>query len=757
MTLYRLLSAAALTAFLPAMAQAQTAPAAPQAGLEEIVVTAQKREQNLQSVPVAVTALSGDALASKNVATVSDLPRLAPSLTVTQGNVPTNNSINLRGIGTSAFSTGIEPSVAVIVDDVALLQQAQAFSGLSDIARIEVLRGPQGTLFGKNSSAGAINIVTRGASKVLSGGATLRATTDEEYRVDATLAGPLGDNIGFRINGFYGDRKGYINNLTDGRRFNNDASYGLRGRLEIRPAAGLKIDLIAGHSVSSSNGTARTFLQVPTGATVFGAAVAPSIADIAPGYGNYAVRIDGPLYNKSVQSTFIGKASYDLGFADLVSITSYQDWKFRFAEDFDYLTGTVLGLSGGIVANSTYHATQFTQELRLVSPARKPLTYVLGLFYSDGATTRTFDRGPSGPVVARWSSRSGTISYAAFGQATYSFLDRNHIDVGLRYNHEKVSADFINLVPNASPPAANATCLATCSGVANDGVVTTKVALRRDLADGVMGYVSYARGYKGQGFDISSGFTPRRAANPVKPETSNAYEIGLKSRFLDNRLQLNVAAFWSDFNNFQAQSGILLPDNTIQLTLNNVGRVRTRGVEIELSAKPTPALRLDGSVSYTEAMIRSFPGAQCYTGQTVGCVDLDGAGPSTTTGQDLSGKRLANAPRLKFNIGGTYTIALPKAAFDGFVQLDYNYQSRVNFDLLQNPLTQLAPYGVLNASFGITPKGRGVALTVFVNNVFDKHYASNIAMATGGSIGLLSQTLGRDSRRYAGLKAHVEF
>jgi iron complex outermembrane recepter protein len=179
-------------------------------------VTAQKREQNLQDVPVAVTTISGDALVSRNVNTVSDLPRVAPSLTVTQGNVPTNNSINLRGIGTIAFSTGIEPSVAVIVDDVALLQQAQAFSGLSDIARIEVLRGPQGTLFGKNASAGAINIVTKGATDVMSGSVVGKVTSDDEYRLDASISGPLGDSVGFRLNGFYGNRKGHIRELNSG-------------------------------------------------------------------------------------------------------------------------------------------------------------------------------------------------------------------------------------------------------------------------------------------------------------------------------------------------------------------------------------------------------------------------------------------------------------------------------------------------------------------------------------------------------------
>lgn len=757
MRVSRLLLSAAVCALVPSFAFAQNSGQA-DSGLEEIIVTAQKREQNMQDVPVAVTALSAETLTNRNVASVADLPRLAPSLTLTQGNVPTNNSLNLRGIGTIAFSTAIEPSVAVVVDDVALLQQAQAFSGLSDISRIEVLRGPQGTLFGKNASAGAVNIVSQGASDVFTGAVTGTATTDDEYRVDASLAGPLGENAGFRVNAFYGDRKGYIRNLEDGSRLNNDKSYGFRGRLELKPTETLKVDLIASHSISESDGFARTFRAAPTGAAVFGTPLTDSLVGITPGEDNYSVRLDKPLFNKSKQTTVSGRATLDLGFADLISVTSYQDWRFQFEEDFDYTVSDVLGIPGGIVADSTYHATQFAQELRLVSPSKGRFSYVLGLFYADGKTDREFERGPSGPVVASWASQSRTESYAAFGQATFNLTDTTHIDAGVRFNHEKVGASFLNRVPNASPPADNATCLTTCVGNAKDSVVTWKTALRQDIGDAVMVYASFARGYKGQGFDISTGFNPRRAAFPVRPETSNAYEVGIKSRFLDNKVQLNIAGFWSDFRDFQAQSGILLPDNTVLLTLNNVGKVRTRGIEAELTAKPSAALTLDSAVSFTDTRIMEFPGAQCYTGQTTGCVDLDGDGPATVKGQDLAGKRLPNAPRLKFNAGFNYDVFLPSAPFDAFVQADVSYQSKVNFDLLGNPLTVQDGYAVVNGSIGIDQNERGgMRVALFVNNLFDKHYASNVSIASGGSAGLLSQALDRKSRRYFGIRARYRF
>lgn len=729
-------------------------------GVEEVVVVAQKREQNLQDVPIAVSAIGAETLVNRNVTNVSDLPRLAPSLTITAGTTPTNNSLNLRGIGTVAFSTGIEPSVAVIVDDVPLLNQAQAFSGLSDIARIEVLRGPQGTLFGKNASAGVINIASQKSSPVLSGSVTVTATDDDETRFESVLSGPLGTKAGFRLNAFTGDRKGYIRNLTDGTRLNGEKSNGVRLRLDYAPTDTVAIDVAASHSVTESHGAARPFYSVPAGAAVYGASLSATLVGITPGIKNFAVRVDQPLYNKSKQSAISGRVSVDVGDAKLVSVSSYQKWDFVFSEDFDMLQGAVLGLANGVVAGSHYDADQLTQELRLVSPTGGRFDYVAGLFFSSMETNRRFDRGPSGPALASWQSTSTSRTMAAFLQSTFDVNDHTFIDGGLRVNHERLGVAFQNLITPASPPANNATCLAKCEGNIRDNQVTGKIALRHDFDDHVMGYVSYSTGYKGQGYDVSSGFTPARIANPVRPETSRAYELGFKSQFFSNKVRLNVAGFWTDYDGFQAQSGVQLPDQTIQLVLNNVGKVRTRGVEMELSTRPIPDLTLDAGFTYTDALIKEFRNAQCYTGQTValGCVDLDGAGPSTTTGQDLSGHGLPNAPKYKANINAVYNTALPGLPFRGFAQGDVTYQSEVNFDLLGNPATVQKGYTVANASFGIEQdKGVGYRLAIFANNLFDKQYGSFINIASGGTPGLTTINLSRNARRYVGVKLSYRF
>ncbi len=741
-----------------------SAPAAEadSAALGDIVVTAQRREQNLQDIPVAVTAITADQLEARGVANVTDVVRVSPSLTITENTNATGSSINLRGIGTFSFSIGIEPSVAIVVDDVALLQQAQAFSGLTDIARLEVLRGPQGTLFGKNAAAGVINIVTQGPTSTLTGSVGAVATTDDQYRVEGMISGPLADNVGFRLNAFYDDRDGYIRNLNTGNKLNGERSYGVRGRLDLDPLSTLNVALTGSYSNTRSNGLVRTFQSFNPGANIFGATVSDSVQGTDLGKDNYLIRLDTEPLNISKQAMFTGRATLDLGSANLISITAYQDWRFRFVEDFDQLGTPTLSnpavatsprVPNGSVATASFHARNFTQELRLVSSGNRRLDYLFALFYANGDTDRDYARGPN--TATTWRAAATTETFAAFTQLTYDITDTTHVDAGLRFNHEQITGSFLNTTVGAATPANNSTCLTQCEGRSSDDEVTYKVALRQDLTNAIMLYGSYATGYKGQGFDISTGFTPARAANPVRPETSNAYEIGLKSRILDNRVQLNVTGFWTDFKDFQAQAQVTLADGTIVPQLSNVGALRSRGFEAELSAKPTRLLRIDASAAYTDAKIRDFANAPCYTGQTVaqGCARINNANV-----QDLSGDRLANAPKFKYNIAATQDVELPSLPFDAFLTAEFAHQSKVSFDLLGSPVSTQRAYGVVNGSIGI--KGRDDAdfrVALFVNNLFDENYATSVQYAGNSNAQSVVQLLPRNSRRYAGIRMRKGF
>ncbi len=799
-----LLLAGVSTALFAAPLFAQESPPAPPAddagGLETIVVTAQKREQNLQNVPVSVTALSAAAIANARISDFSDLTRAAPSLTITQTTSSPNNSIILRGIGTFAFSIGVEPSVAVIIDDMPVVQQAQAFDNMSDLQRIEVLKGPQGTLFGKNSSAGVVNIVTKDPDKEFGGSVSATLASDGDYRAEGIVSAALGDAAGVRVTGFYHNYSGNVRNLTSGRKLNDQENYGVRAKFKADFSDALSFTLTGAYAKATQDGTATTLRQISGTGTprVFGSPallLIPSLVGITPGAGNYRARVDsfGATDNKTM--SIAGKFNLDVGFANLISVTAYQDWKFNFQNDFDNTDINVLNalsagaVQGGLAQSGPYHSTNFTQEVRLVSSGNDELKYVVGGFFSDAKTDRAFTRGPL-VAVANWAAKNSSKSLGLFAQVDYKLPTNTTISGGLRYNHEKIGVNFVNRAGNATPN----TCAAgnpLCTGSNSDNVVTWKGSVAQEVAPQVLLYASVARGYKGFAYDIVTGFNPARinaalngtgaglvGVGPIKPETSTSYELGLKSRFMDNKIQLNVIGFLTNYNDFQAQSAILVGTPPApQFVLNNVGKLRTKGVEVEFSAKPSDWLRLDAGASYTDAVMTRFATAQGYPGQTGALWNgtasaLQGncvaAAATTATNQrttcqfqDRSGARLPNAPKFKWNLASTAEFPISGDATGTFI-LSYQHQSAVNFDLLGNPLLAQGGYGILNASLG--GEFGKVKLTAFVNNLFNKHYASSLTDnfgTVGGSATNdthpIYQFLSRDSKRYFGMKATLSF
>jgi len=786
-------------AAVPAFAQEAQSSAGTSAtesagGLEEIVVTAQKREENLQNVPVSVTALSGEALSNSRVADFADLTRAASSLTVTQATSSPNNSIILRGIGTFAFSIGVEPSVAVIIDDLPVVQQAQAFDSLGDVQRVEVLKGPQGTLFGKNASAGVVNIVTKDPSSSMSGSVAFTAATDEDYRAEASLSGPLSANgSGYRLSGFYHSYKGNVHNLTTGHWLNDQEAWGLRAKVKLVLSDNLDFTAAGSYAKTTQGGTANTIRYInPLGSpAVLGnpaLSLVPSLTGITASDANYNARVDAEGATDNKTGTISGKFVLDMGAVNLISVTGYQDWKYTFQNDVDNTDLNVSGTtpSSGIIQSGPYHSRLFTQELRVVSTGKGPLKYVAGAFFADAKTNRTFTRGPA--LLANWTAQATSKSLGLFAQLDYSLPTNTTISGGLRYNHEKIGVVFDDLRTTATANQC-ATGNPLCRGSNSDDVVTWKGTISQELAPQIMAYASVAKGYKGFAYDVSSGFNPARVnaalagtaaglngVGPVKAEHSTSYELGLKSRFLDNRVQLNITGFTTDYNNFQAQSAVVI-GGALQNVLNNVGKLKTKGVEVEFSAKPSDWLRFDASAAYTDARMTSFPGAQGYSNQTgqvwngtssalVGnCTAATAAtalAPRTTCSfQDRSGAQLPNSPKFKFNLGATADVPFGNGN-KAIITLNYQHQSDVNFDLLGNPLLTQKAYGIFNAGIG-AELGQFRA-TVFVNNLFGTHYAGGLADNFGTLGGNASnpanvvyQVLPRDSQRFFGIKLQYKF
>ena len=721
------------TLFALAMALIGSQAAVAQDAIEEIVVTAQKREQNILDVPVAVSAISGEALEAAQVEEFSELTRVSPSLTMSDNGNQNERVITIRGVGTFSFSTAIEPTVSVVVDDVALLRSGQAFGQLADIERVEILRGPQGTLFGRNASAGVINIVTSRPSDELSGYVDGTFTDDNETRFAGMLSGPLGEHSGFRLNAFYYDRDGYISNLENGTTLNANESYGFRGKYRYESGP-LDLTLIADYSESESNGPALLLRDVLEGSTPANGGPPYDIDGIGvnPGPGNTNVRINDDPVSDTDSLLFAARLNYDLGFATLTSVTSYQEWNYYWEVDVDDTASPTLFQYG------PYDSNQFAQEFRLTSPGGEAFEYQFGLYYADGETDRQFTRDAP-PFLAflqqNWDSTATTESLAAFTQLSYSFSDATKLTGGLRINREEIGVWFSD---GRSDPAA------VYSGDDSETAVTGKLSLQHDIGESAMIFGTVATGYKGQGYDISSGFDQARADTPVRSESSINYEAGLKGQTSGGLAAYSAVVFLTDYDDFQAQ-GISDPEAAVpDFALLNVGKLRTKGIELEGVIYPADGLSFSGSAAFIDATVEEFPDAPCYSGQTEaeGCVN--GA-------QDLAGQDLANSPDLKFNVAMSYERPV-FSDFDGFLNVNYVWQDDVNYDLSNSPNSIQEAFGIANVNFGI--RNETFQITAFVNNLFDEAYSSSIRRETAE---VSFQNVPRDYTRYFGIRLKAGF
>ena len=722
--------------------------------IEEIVVTATKRAKSVQDVPVAVNAVDESTIEAMRIDEFTDITRISPSLTVNRGDWATNSGFSLRGIGTNVFSINIEPSVAIVVDDVPLVRSSQAFSDLLDIQRIEVLRGPQSTLFGKNASAGVINVVTQDPGDEFNFKARIGATDDDETLYGVTFGGPITDSAGFRISAFKKDREdGHIENIASGDDIDGSESEGLRGKLVLDLSETVTATIFGEMSESESTCCNATLRDVPAGAAFLG--LVPQIAVInglSPDEDNTEVSSDDLTADESDAWNAGLKLSIDLGEHEFLSVTAYNEWDYEVTQDvdgtsFDLLAAFTGGaLSGGLIQGGGFELESLSQEFRLISPASEDFEYVLGLYYSDVDYGRDFMRGPL--FAANWVADTGTEALALYGQGTIGIGDNTDLILGLRFQDEEISHDFDNALTALS-----------FSGSDSETATTFKIGLQHVISDDVMVFATASTGYKGQGYDISSSFNQETSDNPVGSEDSVSFEVGMKGTFFDGRLQFNPTVFFATYDDFQAQQARLVNSN-VELGITNVGELETYGIEIDFQAALSDNLRLVGGVAYVNAEIKEFEGADCWVGQTTGCNEvLDGMGMGTGSFvQDLGGEDLNNSPDLKLTISAEYYTPLGDLPFDGFVNLSYQWQDDVNFSLLNDPGSQQDSYGIANLSLGIVEsESERYSVTLFVNNLFDEDYVASIGNIGGlwGNIPVYIQTFPRDAERYAGIQLGV--
>ena len=755
-----------------ARSQADSAPT--QAGnslqLEVVTVTATRRAERLQDVPVSVTALTSSVLERGNVRELGDLVNLSPGLVIGYGSQPGNFSISMRGIGTFSNGIAVESDVAVVVDDVPIGFQAAAFKDLIDVERVEVLRGPQSTLFGKSAIAGVLNITTSAPSRTFEGKATALITDDSEKRAGFTVSGPLSDSVRARLTVANSDYDGNITNLTTGKKVGGSSGLTATAKIEWTPTDNLTFTLAPRFNQNESTCCVSPITSLTPGLFYQGIQQLPAstvLAGIPIGPDNHYIRNDDR--SSGGDSRLLGAtARMDYRFQDssplhghtFSSITSTDRWRLSDYQDIDgtdvpfllyFPVAAPSGIDSGASIHGNFHAKSVTQEFRLTSPDDVRLRYVAGLWYARNELDRFLDRGPV-LSLARYQAASTNTNYSAYSQATFDLTDKAALIGGVRFNQQKIDYTFEKFKPTLIPPL---------SGADQENAVTGKGGFQYKWTPDIMTFATYSTGYKGQAYDLVSTFDARIAAQmPVPHETAKNYELGLKSSLFDRRVYFDLTLFDTEFYGFQTSVTSTQPDGTFLTYLNSVGHLQTRGVEIDAAARVTANLSLNGSFAYTDATVREFRNGPCYSGQTLaqGCY-IDATNSRV---QDLQGKRLNNVPKYKFNIGGQYDFAVPRMPFDGFAAFAYRWQDDVNFTLSQDPRTVQKAYGTADFSVGVSDSNDHYKVTAFVNNAFDKRYAQGIGNTTSGFSGVpgalgSTWTLPRAAFRYYGARVDVSF
>ncbi|GAA0735785.1 MULTISPECIES: TonB-dependent receptor [Sphingomonas] len=707
----------------------------------EIVVTttAQKRFENIQNVPLPVQVLTAEQLEAQGVRNFQDLTKVAPSLVIRPAEHPVNANVSLRGVGTFAFGIGVESSVAVTVDGVPLAFQARAFTDLPDVAQIEVLRGPQSTLYGKAASAGLIKIMTVQPTKDFHLKANTTVTTDDEYGANFSATGPINEDLGYVVSASYSNWGGNVRNVYNGKDVNGRETLNARGKLNWEASSDVKFRLSANY-LNGNTTVGRPFIALADGALLrntAGQTAAVTMPGVTPGPLNQQVSNDYPSRTKYWGWGSMLRTDIKLGKLSVLGLTSYD--KFRLDDYLDHddtASPTIKNLQIG-----AFKSRLFTQEVRLLSPDDEAFRYALGVYYADVAFQRPFLRGPAFSP-ADWYATSGSRQVAAFGQIDWEFIRHLTATVGGRAQNERVKYTFRDNIAKGS-----------WAGHASDNATTYRLGLSYQATPDIMVFGNYATGYKGQTYDLTTGFNTARAnLGPIRPETSKDKEIGIRTQFFNRRMTFNVTYFDTNYTDLQAQT-IETINGTSNFRLTNVGGLNTKGLEFETAARVTRDLTLSGSATYLDATYTSFPAAPCFPTQTVaqGCIQ----GPPNY--QNLTGTRAVQAPEWKGSANIDYAPAITDK-LNGVVQASWQYTSSLYY-VSRDPQTFQPAFSIFNLNLGVRDHKRRWEGVLFVNNLFDKQYYPSLINSDGnfGNKLATQAVLPRDFRRYAGVRFGLNY
>jgi len=800
----RLLPVAALV--MPLLAAAQD-----QLVFEEIVVTAQKREQSIRDVPISVGAYDTESLNRAGVEDIRDLQQLAPSLMLTASQAESAGTVaRIRGIGTTGDNLGLESSVAVFIDGVYRNRNNVALTDLGELDRIEVLRGPQGTLFGKNASAGLIHVITRKPDIEQFRAYGEGSLGDYEYwRLATGVTGPIGGGeTGFRIDASWNEREGFIRDAIDGSDYNDRDRWLVRGQLAGVIGDALDWRLIADLSDREETCCAAvTEVAGPTTGAI--AAVGGTVITPADPFDRNTTANAFRGYGQNTEEWGLSlELNWSIGPGELTSISAYREWDSARTQDADFTNADILHRSGlpsvrspSVMPNSFENDFEtLTQEIRYAGSTgaidwmagfyfvdeqlrfRDAIRvgaayegYVNGLLFGvtgDPARNLSFYTGlPSGSVfldgdgVQRDNWRQDTESWALFTHNTWNITDRLDLTLGLRYTDEekdltgtlaaenpaclntvaRIAGGMFPIAPDPANPEFTTVFGLTCLPLINpfadgnysdsrsDEETTGTLNVSYDLADDWLAWISYGRGYKAGGYNLDRGGllanpllgqTPAPQQLEFEPETVDAFEAGARGTLWDGRLQLNIAAFLAQFDDFQLNTF-----TGTNFVVTNQKEVETKGVELDFSMLAFDGLLLTGGVTYTDARY-----------------DDDIADAS------LAGRRITHAPY--WIATGAATYERPFGSFLGTVHLSYRFVGDHNTGSDLDPAKRQGAYTLWNGSLTIGSQDENWEVEVWTRNLFDKEYRQVVITAplqTGSYLSFLGDP------RTAGVTVRVKF
>lgn len=707
--------------------------------IEEIVVTAQKRAETAQEVPISIVAVTGDELARTGQTDFLALAGRTPTLQYSQAGG--ESQIYIRGIGSNLLAVGADPSVAIHLDGVYLGRPNMGMNQFLDVDRVEVLRGPQGTLYGRNATGGSINIISNQPTDSLEGYVGMGTGSFSRFEVEAAVGGPINDQWGFRFAGRTVQDDGYVDDLDPRgtNKLDDQDLTALRGIARYAPTDTLDATLSWDWSDFSNGNTAVRPNDAAGTAAVNGAVPTGSILE---------QRNDLPTFMDWETGGPTLTVNWDLGNDILLtSVTAYKTFEMDF---FFNTEGTEIDVTR---TTERFDTEQTTQELRLTSTGDGPLQWIAGLYFLDenkfGALGLVRRVGAPNLRSFNIFAENKTEAWAAFGEVSYALSDRLTLTAGLRYSDEEKedfnSLNFV-LVSAANPEGEveqglfgninYAACGALCPFQTRTDSqswddLTPKIGLEYQYSDDVLLYASYTEGFK------SGGYNDYQPTNPVyDQETIKSFEVGAKSDWMDGRLRINGSIFFYDYEDLQVTTFF----NSLTL-VSNAATAEVFGIDLELVARPTDDFEYGAAISFLDATYDdfNFPYGRCSPFVVTnfndpGCADVPGTRPfGDPRFIDASGNNLNNAPEFKGNVYAQYFRSLgDRGSLSFFGQVSHT--GEIFFNAANDQFGRQDSITLLDAAISWTNAEGSFEVSLYGKNLSDEEYFHNIVQFTSSSL-----------------------